>query len=274
VIDEKPTVAERSVARGAAAPTTTGDAPTSALPATLPPAAPATYVPPAHAMSPPQATPPPAWPQQHQYGGYTGSVPPKSNNTLVFALVALLILVIGAGVAVFIVASGGDDDSSPTTQATDRTVTETQQSTTDSTEPTLPSGSEFEAFTADTGAYSADLPTGGGWSGPRERQVNPELWEVTSVGPDGMELLINYTPGEPASVTPDDSCVPVDHPAFSDARKCVFRGGAFEVCQRSRCIDYLLNDGSSGPGYAVLVGGGDPDEAERIADRVASSFRP
>ena len=281
-MDEEPTVAERSVARGAAAPTTAGDAPTSALPGDAAPrrtghVRAATSRDAATSGDAAAGVAAAAWVRQL----FELSPAEVEQRPRVCAHRPCLVVLIGAGVSVFLVASGDDDDSSPTTQATDRTVTETKQGTTDSTEPTtdsteptLPSGSDFAAFTADTGGYSADLPTGGGWSEPRERQVNPGLWEVTSAGPGGMELLINYTPDEPASVTPDDSCVPVDHPAFSDARKCVFRGGAFEVCQRSRCIDYLLNDGSSGPGYAVLVGGGDPDEAEQIADRVASSFSP
>jgi hypothetical protein len=58
------------------------------------------------------------------------------------------------------------------------------------------------------------------------------------------------------------------------AEKCVFRGGGFDACNRTQCVDYLLNAGADGPGWAVLVGGGPPSRSEAIARRVAESLTP
>ena len=258
---EAPTAAERSVATGAAAPSTV---------AGVAPAAP-TFV-------------PPPVPVASHHEAPTASLPPQRSNAPLWALVAVLLVALGVGGALLLANSGGDDPETTTAAAgTDSTVTTTETAeTTETTEATeegtLPpggSGAEsLETFVSDAGGFSVDVPAGADWTTPQERRVNPGLWEVRTEGPSGLEVIVNYTPEEAASVQPADSCAAVDHPEFSLARKCVFRGGTIDVCQTSTCIDYLLNDSTGGPGYAVLVGGGTRAQAEDIADAMAASFVP
>ena len=276
---EAPTVAERSVATGAAAPTTVAASPHAAPP------------PPRHGPPPPPAeatyVPPPA-PVASHHESPTASLPPQRSSAPLWALVGLLLVALGVGAALLVVSSGDDEDAPQSTSAagTERTVTTTETTETtetgETTDGTLPPGGggsgsgdpSLETFVSDAGGFSVDLPSGAGWTTPRERQVSPGLWEVSTTGPDGLEVLVNYTPDEPASIQPSDSCTPVDHPEFSLARKCTFRGGTIDVCQTSTCVDYLLNDSTGGPGYAVLVGGGSRAEVEDIAADVAASFVP
>lgn len=271
-----PALAERSVATGAAAPNTVAD---TVAPRQQPP-------------PPPYAPPTSPLPIHAHHEAQTHVLPPRRSNTPVYVLAAVALLALGLAVGLVVTTQGGDEPAGTTAagtggdtqRSTAGPTTESGERTSTSEDPSTPveklppggrgGGTRFDPFASELGPYRVLVPAGAGWSQPRERQLNPGLFEATASGPGGLELIINYTPDEAASISPATSCRPTDHPQFAQARKCVFSGGSLDVCRSSRCVDYLLNDSSGGPGYAVLVGGGDPDDAERIADRVAASLEP
>jgi serine/threonine protein kinase len=241
-----PPAAEHSVATGAAAPPTQVGATVAA------PYEPVTNVlPPSHPAPPRRAS---RWP--------------------LFAGLAVALVALGVAAALLLTAGSDEGVDPKTSQAQTTTATSEPPTTTTTEPPELPASTQFSQFRSAQSGFQADLPTGEGWSEPEESAPNDQLFAVTQEGPDGLELVINYTPGEAARVTPSDSCNPVEHPEFDNAQKCVFQGGGFEACNRTQCVDYLLNFTDDGPGWAVLVGGGAPSRSEAVARRVAESLVP
>jgi hypothetical protein len=201
-------------------------------------------------------------------------------------IVAAVALVAIAGVAVALLASGtlggGDDDPSTTQASTEtRTETETQSApdepdtTTDTPAPQPSQAISYEPYTSQQGGFDTVLPTGDGWSEPKEIKVSDGLSRTRQVGPGGLEVIIDSTPGEAATFKPANRCKQTTLPTVPYAAKCVFRGGGLAPCRRSTCVDYLMNAGVDGPGWGVLVGGGgDVGQTQRIAKRVATALTP
>lgn len=137
------------------------------------------------------------------------------------------------------------------------------------------SGSSAVAYVPYTGpAFQAQIPTGSGWGSPSESQPTPgELFRTNVRGPDGLFVIIDFTPFEIARFGGSYSeRTVVGQTAFGSATKYVFRGGRIPECQRSTCYDYIINEVNGGSGFAVLAGGG-PGAAE-IARTVAESVVP
>jgi serine/threonine protein kinase len=278
-----PTLAERSVAIGAAAPgqETVAEVPVPADPPTaetqpLPPAVPPPQPPaPPYRPSPPPASP--GWtPQPAAAGGGSGG-----RNTWLIAGAIALVAVIGVCVALLATGTlGGGDDEPATTEVT-RTETSEDPTTTDepttTTEPPTetPAPTEFAPFRSEAADFEADMPTGDGWSEPEVSTISDGLLRTQLSGPDGLEVIIDHTPNEAATFKPADRCKQTSLPTVPYAAKCVFRGGTLAPCRRSRCVDYLMNAGVDGPGWGVLVGGGSNfAETERIAKRIATTLTP
>jgi hypothetical protein len=125
-------------------------------------------------------------------------------------------------------------------------------------------------------AFQAKLPTGGGWAAPAQSEPTPGRLFRTSVrGPGGLFAIIDYTPLEAATFGGRyESRTQVGHTAFGSATRYVFQGGRLPECQRSRCVDYIINDPSGGGGFGVLAGGGDFATASAIAQAIAESVTP
>lgn len=149
--------------------------------------------------------------------------------------------------------------------------------------PTDPSGipadsefapRSFKSYTSVNGGWTAQVPTGGGWSEGVDTQVNAGLYRTTFTGPAGAVMIIDSTPNEAPTYSGDVSRTPVSHPIFSGVEKLVFRGNtSVSPCETSVCIDYLLPSG--GGGYAVLAGGpGSFPEFEVIAETTMLSLSP
>ena len=278
-----PTVAERSVAVGAAAPgqETMADTPlppppdlptaqTQPLPAVAVPAGPE---PPRHGPG----SPPPqhGWPEPPRHG--------RNNTALIAAAVALVAV---AGVIAALLATGtlggGEDKDEPATTEAASTATTTTEPTTEEEPETVtrtetappPATTEFEPVTSEAGGFEALLPSGGEWSEPDVSTVGEGIVRISLAGPNGLEVIIDHTPNEAATFKPADRCTETSLPGVPYAAKCVFQGGSLEPCRRSRCVDYLMNAGVDGPGWGVLVGGGDFAETERIAKRIATTLTP
>ena len=275
---QSPTVAERSVAIGAAAPggSTVADAPPPGPPTAatqpLPPAAaPPAPRPPAH--GPPHHAPPPPM------------VPASSSRSQAPLIAAAVVLAAIAGVAIALLATGtfgGDGDEEPaTTEATERTTTDettdpptrTETETETQTEEASPEPT-FEPYSSEPGSYETVLPTGEGWSDPVESQPNEGIFRTRVTGPDGHEVIIDHTPGEAAIFKPPDRCKEASHPNVQYSARCEFTGGSLAPCQRARCIDFLLNAFEDGPGWAVVVGGGDFTRTKAISKEVVDAFTP
>lgn len=123
-------------------------------------------------------------------------------------------------------------------------------------------------------AFQARIPTGSGWGSPSESQPTPgELFRTNVRGPDGLFVIIDFTPFETASFGGSYSeRTVVGQTAFGSATRYVFQGGRIPECQRATCYDYIINEVNGGSGFAVLAGGG-PGAAE-IARTVAESVVP
>ena len=272
-----PTVAERSVAVGAAAPGAAEPETVAGAPVPLPPGPPTAETQP---LPPVRPAPPPAWGGPPQ-PPYAGSPPPprRSNTPLVAAVIALVAV---AGVAVALLATGvigGDEEGGdPTTTEASTTTTDadTEPETVTRTETTPPpdAETEFEPFASEAADFEAQMPTGPDWSEPEVSEPSAGIIRTSLAGPGGLEVIIDHTPAEAATFKPADRCEQTTLPGVPYAAKCVFEGGSLEPCQRARCIDYLMNAGVDGPGWGVLVGGGDFKEAQRIARRIATTLTP
>ena len=279
---ETPTVAERSVAVGAAAPgqdtvaaaqpETVQAEPPTAETQPLPPVAPAPRVaappprPPVPAAPPPRYAPPPA--------------APRGGNTAAIAAGLALVAVAGVIIALLVTGTLGGDDEEPASTSADtstaeRTTDEPETVTETETAPDDPEPTRFERFTSEAGDFEALLPGGAAWSEPEVSTPSDGILRTRLAGPDGLEVIIDHTPGEAATFKPADRCRQTSLPGVPYAAKCVFSGGSLEPCRRARCVDYLMNAGVDGPGWGVLVGGSDDfAETERIAGRIAESLTP
>lgn len=125
-------------------------------------------------------------------------------------------------------------------------------------------------------AFQAKLPTGTGWGSPAQSEPTPgELFRTSVRGPDEMFVIVDYTPFETAKFGGSAiSTETVGQTAFGSATKYVFQGGRLPECQRNKCVDYIINDPSSGSGFAVLSGGPNFGQAQTIAQAVAESVTP
>jgi hypothetical protein len=122
--------------------------------------------------------------------------------------------------------------------------------------------------------YTAEIPSGGGWSAPLESHpTSGELLRTSLQGPDGTLLIIDRTPNEGPSLGGSfDAARTVSHPIFGQATEYTFsRSEALPDCNGRPCVDFLINDGSGG-GWGVLAGGPSLPVAESIASHVAQSI--
>jgi hypothetical protein len=125
-------------------------------------------------------------------------------------------------------------------------------------------------------AFQAKLPTGSGWAAPAQSEPTPDRLFRTSVrGPNGLFVIIDYTPYEPAVFGGRySSRSVVGQTAFGRAIRYVFQGGSLPECQRSPCVDYIINDPSREAGFGVLAGGSEFATAADVAQTVAESVTP
>lgn len=139
------------------------------------------------------------------------------------------------------------------------------------TAPT-PTDTSYTTFTGP--AFQARIPTGPGWGSPSNSEPTPgRLFRTNLRGPSGLFVIIDFTPFEAASFGGSySSRTVVGQTAFGQAVRYVFQGGRLPECQQSACYDYIINDRSTGRGFAVLAGGG--SDAAAIARTVAESVTP
>lgn len=125
-------------------------------------------------------------------------------------------------------------------------------------------------------AFQAKLPEGAGWGSPAQSQPTPrELYRTSVRGPDGLFVIVDYTPYESARFGGSfTSRTTVGQTAFGSATRYVFQGGRLPECQRNPCVDYIINDAGGGGGFGVLAGGPDSAAAASLAQTVAESVVP
>ena len=186
------------------------------------------------------------------------------------AAIAVAVVVLSiTGLAVVLAVPDGDGGTQPSKDE-QPTVATTDEPTSDS-EP-LPGFVTYEGA-----GWRADLPAGAGWGEPDDSELSPgALYRTTVRGPEGSIVLIDFTPREPATFGAKAlSRREVAQSAFGSAVEYVFQGGGVvAACESSRCVDFQMNAGPSGPGFAVLGGGADFGSARRIARRVMRSLTP
>lgn len=125
-------------------------------------------------------------------------------------------------------------------------------------------------------AFQAKLPDGAGWGSPAQSQPTAgELYRTSVRGPDGLFVIVDYTPFEAATFGGKyTSRADVGQTAFGSATRYVFQGGSLPECQRTPCFDYIINNARGGAGFAVLAGGPDSSAAASLAQTVAESVVP
>lgn len=144
-----------------------------------------------------------------------------------------------------------------------------------STSPSTSSTPAPSYFSYSGAGFQAKLPTGSGWGSPAQSEPLSQLYRTSVRGPDGMFVILDYTPVETARFGGRAiSTESVGQTAFGSATKYIFQGGSLPECKRNRCIDYIMNDNSSGAGFAVLAGGPNFSLAQSIAQTVAESVTP
>ena len=131
---------------------------------------------------------------------------------------------------------------------------------------------EYEPTQSLHGAFAAELPDGLGWTGPFESTPNSGLYRTTLDGPGDLTLLIDYTPYEVPIFTGTAESEQEIDVLSGTATEIVFAGGDIPICAATRCIDYLIENGSGG-GWGILAGGGDFALAQEVARHVAESIR-
>jgi serine/threonine protein kinase len=277
------TVPERSVATGVAA---TG-APDSLA---------GKDVPPSHEPTKDRATV--AAEPEPQTAKLSTGVERDRRRRLVIPLAVVLLLVGGVALGV-LVSQGGDGSSEPpapvATQAAESGETTTQpagsagreprerEARSSAAGPTPPANESREPnaaavsyvdYTPSTSGYSTEIPQGSDWSPPSETEPTPgRLLRTTINGPGGLVLIIDFTPQEPAQFGGDyDSSRELGQAAFGTMTEYVFSGGSIPQCQRSRCVDYVINDEARGLGYGVLAGGSDNFALAQEVARHAAEF--
>lgn len=150
-------------------------------------------------------------------------------------------------------------------------------------QPSAPVGSSgggssgsFSYTTYNGPAFQARIPTGAGWGSPSSSQPTPgQLFRTNVRGPNGLFVIIDFTPYETAKFGGSySSRTVVGQTAFGSAVRYEFQGGSIPECQRSRCVDYIINDPATGQGFAVLAGGGtgSADIARTVAESVVPTF--
>ena len=201
---------------------------------------------------------------------------------LLVPLAVVVLLIVGGALGVLL-SGGGDDTKEPKPAAVDRQPAKPDQDSRDAT-PTPPANEpeepeapvvKFADYTPSTGGYSTQIPRGNGWSPPSETEPTPgQLFRTTINGPDGIVMLIDFTPLEPAQFGGDyDSLRELGQAAFGTMTEYVFSGGNIPQCRRSRCVDYIINDEARGSGYGVLAGGSDNFTlARQVARRAAETL--
>lgn len=148
-----------------------------------------------------------------------------------------------------------------------------------SAEPTTTTASSYVStyvpYTSSTAGftYSAEVPSGGGWSPPAETVESSGRLRTTMRGPDGTLLLIDYTPNDvPQLGGSYDAASASLQTNFGTATKYTFSSSeSLPDCNGRPCVDYFINDGSGG-GWAVLGGGPSLSVADSIASHVAQSI--
>jgi hypothetical protein len=186
--------------------------------------------------------------------------------TLVAALLATVLVL---GVAVALLLGGSGDNSS--TRASRGKTSSSSGTTTSKTNASAPRKTSSGAastpappaavaaiptagYTAAAGGYTAQVPSGGGWSNQGERNTNGII-RTTFTGPGGQQLWIDATP----TMAPGfgrEGRTQIQMRTLTGPLGTIagyrFIGAPTDVCATG-CVDYQLDLG--GRGYAVLAGG-------------------
>ena len=121
-----------------------------------------------------------------------------------------------------------------------------------------PEPAGYTPYSASTGDWQAELPSGNGWQPPAERQLGGgRRNRVTVQGPGQAVLLIDHTPSAAARFgSKYRSRRELTQPWF---------GSMTEYRLGESSVGYVLNGSESGPGFRVFAIGVSPAVARRVA---------
>lgn len=136
------------------------------------------------------------------------------------------------------------------------------------------SAPDYELSTHYGDGYQVDLPIGAEWGDVYDSvKSDGRLLESRVDSETGLFVLVNYTPDEAAVFGGNaSSSRTVTGTIWDPAKEYVFTGGAISGC--GTCVDITFSESSSGPGLAVLVGGGnDVSQMQSMAKSIAATAR-
>jgi hypothetical protein len=169
--------------------------------------------------------------------------------------------VVALGVTTGLLIGADDDPDEAGTGADESPTTETVTTETHTGRVRVPEETTVAFRRYDIGddefAYSAELPSGAGWSEPSQEEPVPgELQRTTVRGPDELFVFIDRTPSEVPKIGGDfESRQAVYQPKFGLADEYVIsQSESIPECMGAPCVDYLIEDGRGG-GWGVLAGG-------------------
>jgi hypothetical protein len=200
-------------------------------------------------------------------------------------IAAALIAVLALGV-VGALALGGDDDeprdaaagtateatpeaeperTEPPTEPEDEDAGSSAAATDEEREPEperapAPEPARYTPYSASSGDWQAELPSGNGWQQPAERQLGGGRRIRVSVrGPSGAALVIDHTPTRPARFGSK----------YRSSRELpqASLGSMTEYRLSEDAVGYILNAGEGG--FRIFATGVDGPVARRVADSLA-----
>ena len=122
-----------------------------------------------------------------------------------------------------------------------------------------PRPARYTPYSASSGDWQAELPSGNGWQPPAERQLGAgRRNRVTVQGPGEAVLLIDHMPAAAARFgSKYRSRRELAQPWF---------GSMTEYRLGDNSVGYVLNGSEGGPGFRVFAIGVSPAVARRVAD--------
>jgi hypothetical protein len=135
----------------------------------------------------------------------------------------------------------------------------------------------YTTYTADEAGWSAEVPSGGGWSDPTTTEEVPgRRWRTVINGPGEIFVIVDSTPTDVPVYEGPAQRTTVSHPIYGPVTEVVFQAADSRIadCQIGTCVDYLVPNNEGG-GYGVLAGGPGHsfEELQGIAMRVMQSIR-
>lgn len=122
------------------------------------------------------------------------------------------------------------------------------------------------------GLWSSKIPRGSGWSKPREKRINNQLFRTVIDGPEHAQIWIDTTASVPPTFGfPGATATTVSKRQVQGGQAVSYRfQSGTAPCAHGACVDTQLTLGRGG----IAVLGGPTAEARKLADQVMDRLQP